>query len=120
MPARFRSPFPMRVRAWYRLLMFRPSSPGCQLEPKAHQREDLLADLWVRPVQVWLFGREVVKVVLVRRLIQRPRRTRKIRRVVIRRGAGAVSGGVAGTPDIKVAVRVGFAAARFNEPLVLV
>jgi len=90
------------------------------VEPEAHEAVDLFANLRVRPVEIGLLGREVVEVILVRLRVERPRGTGEIGGVVVGRGAGAIGRGVSGLPDVEVAIWIGLAVARFDEPLVLV
>jgi hypothetical protein len=83
------------------------AKPGDALiEPETHQREDLFANLGIGPVEVGLFGGEIVEVVFVGLWVESPRRARKVGRVVVRRSAGAVGSGVAGLPDIEVAIGI--------------
>src|SRR5260370_40158483 len=77
------------------------------IEPETHQREDLFANLGIGPVEVGLFGGEIVEGVFVGLWVESPRRARKVGRVIVRRASGAVGRGVAGVRRNAVAGGVG-------------
>ena len=92
------------------------------IKPEAHDGEDFLADFGIVPVEVGLFHGEVVEVVLLGFGVELPGGAGEDGAVVVgwveSSGGGGV--GLAGAPEVVVAVGVVFRLLGGDEPLVLV
>ena len=90
------------------------------VEPELHEVVDFVADLGVVPVEVGLLHGEVVQVVFVGRGIFLPGGAEEEGWVVVGRELGSVGTGLAGTPDVVVAIGIVFGFAALDEPAVFV